>query len=182
MQTKKFRMTGITDYVFSKFSEEPVPKTEEQKSKSALAKVYVDDDGYLFIPSRQIKSSIKTAIDLADMKIRKSKIKAMKLIDQLVFIEPRDIHIMRGKKNLTADDVYLFDAPTKVTQGKMEKIVVVRNAAIKSGYELEFELRIFADNILDMSFLDEAIKNSELLSAIGGKRNQGFGKYEVLDQ
>lgn len=181
MQKKSFQIKGATDYVFSKFiPDSKVPKTDEAMTKSAMEQVYSTEKGELFIPARQIKGAMKTAINLADMKIAKSKLKAIKFIEQIVFVEPVEIPMMHGKKRLTTKDIFLFDSPTTVGSGGKQQMIMKRRAAVKAGYTLSFGVVILAENILDMSFIEAVIKNASILASIGAMRNHGYGKVETV--
>lgn len=182
MKTQKehFKINGYTKYFFSKFSNDKVPKTDDAMTRVAMNKVYQDEKGNLYIPGRQIKAAIKTAINLADMKLQKSKLKAIQLVDALVFISPENLLLKRAGKQITVKDVKMADIPTQTGIGMMKKtMTIVRNSYIDEGWELEFDIAILAENILDMGYVKDALNNAATLTAIGAKRNQGYGKFSV---
>lgn len=179
-QKKHFKIKGYTNYFFSKYSNDKVPKTEQAMTEVAMNRVYQESNGNLFIPSRQIKAAIKQAINLADMKLQKSKAKAIQLIDALVFVLPENIPIIKNGKPLTVKAIQMVDIPTQVGQGLKKTMTIVRNAYIDSGYELEFDISIVAENMIDMGYVQDALKNAAILTGIGAKRNHGNGKFEIL--
>lgn len=181
MKTQKehFKINGYTKYFFSKFSNDKVPKTEDAMTQVAMNRVYQDEEGHLYVPGRQIKAAIKTAINLADMKLQKSKSKAIQLVDALVFISPENLMLKRAGKQITVKDVKMVDIPTQTGMAMKKTMTIVRNAYIDEGWELEFDIAILAENILDMGYVKDALNNAAILTAIGAKRNQGYGKFSV---
>jgi hypothetical protein len=61
-----------------------------------------------------------------------------------------------------------------------QQMIMKRRAAIKARFTLSFETVILAENLLDLGFVETAIKNASVISSIGAMRNHGYGKFEMV--
>lgn len=176
MQTKKFKIKG-ENYVFNNYHESKNPKTDEQLTAYAIGQVGIRD-GKLIIPGHQVKGAIKRAISLLDLKLGKSKAKGLNLVDSIVFVEPREIVPRTNGKPATAKDLVLVDQMTVVDGGGKRAMKKTRHAVLPK-WELEFEIKIFAD-VLDMKYIEDALAGAQLVCNLGGLRTRGYGKFEIV--
>lgn len=173
MDRIKVSVKGISPLVFSAPTKDKTPRTPEQEKQVALNKVRRTDAGELFITNDMIKGWLKCGVSMSKIKIEKSNKRALDLIDAIVFVEPEIIVVGNGKP-LTMDDVFIDEYPMVVQGGPMRWN---RSAYVKE-WEAVFEI-IFHPTI-SKGFIEEGIASASLLCGVGGRRNRGFGKVEVL--
>jgi len=171
MYQVKSEIKGIAPYFFSRPTQDKTPKGEAQEKKVALNRVYCN--GHLHIPARQIKGTIDSAVTLMNMKIEKSRLRATNLIRASLWVKPEEIFFV---PEMAMDDVELSQFHTIVDQGKMRWNY---QAFIKSEWGLKFEMTF--PEFLEPEFVKEALENAGAYCGIGGRRNHGNGRFEVVE-
>ncbi len=171
MYKVKAEIKGIAPYFFSRPTQDKTPKGEAQEMKVAMNRVYCN--GHLHIPARQIKGTILNAIDTMNMKIERSKTRAKNLVLSALWVKPEDIFF---EPEMNLDDIQTDKFHTMVDQGKMRWNI---QAFIKGDWSLKFEMT-FPD-FFESSFIKEALENAGAYCGIGGRRNHGNGRFEVVE-
>lgn len=174
MITKEFKIKGIIPYKFSRpFEAEKTPKTDAEKRANAIEGIY-QTNTMLFVPPRQIKAVILTGVRLCNIKIEKSMKRAADLIKALCYIEPAEIPLESGKKQLIVSDVQLVKVPCKTKTGEM---IWKYDAIIPPGWSCRFKISVH--EMLEMKVIERALKEGGFLMGIGGGRPD-HGRFEVL--
>jgi len=175
MQTVKCEIKGLRPYFFSKPTEDKTPRTDAAAIKVAKNRVYFN--GNLFAPSRQIKWSMITAVEMAKMQIQRSTKRAKDLMKTtLLTVSPNELYF---KPKMTMNNVQVGKIWTNLDMGKGK---FVHCAYIDLPWGLEFDLLV--GEMFEPDWIKEALENAGILACIGGKRpdNGAFEvvRYEVL--
>jgi hypothetical protein len=176
MQTKKFRIKGHTAYAFNQYFESKNPRTDQQLTEHANGQIS-RENGVLCVPGHQIKGAIKNAIRLLDIKLGKSKAKGLDFISSVVFIEPKMIPMTVKGKQLSDKAIGYIDQMTQVGMANKPMIKKTRHAIVEN-WEIEFEVKIFAD-VMDMKYIEDCLAGAQLVCNLGGLRTRGYGKFEI---
>lgn len=162
---------GITDYFFSRPTQDKTPKGDAQEKKVALNRVYCN--GHLHIPARQVKGAILGAVTLMNMKIERSRLRATNLIMASLWVRPDEIFF---EPEMNMDDVELDKFHTMVENGKMRWNY---QTFITKDWGLKFEMTF--PEFLETDFIKEALENAGAYCGFGGRRNHGNGRFDVVN-
>lgn len=136
------------------------------------------EDGTPIMFDYQVKGFFKDACGMLSRVTTTEckKIKAYKkVIDGLIFIEPRQIPIYTDK------EIDICQRPLRAQTAQGERVALASSEAIASGATMEFTIRTLQDSLVPM--IKECLDYG-MLRGLGQWRNSGKGKftYEIIEE
>jgi len=172
MITATCEITGISNYVFSKPTQDTTPKSDADSIKVAKNRVYKNEKSKkLFIPNSQIKATIFAACVLNRIKIEKSMQVAKALIKSTLKVYPEEIYF---KPDLKMSDIIIMKYPLVLKSGPL---IWTHAAYIEPGWKLSFTIAF--SEIFGEGLMKELLETAGILCGIGGMRGQENGRSEV---
>ena len=172
MEKVQCHIKGETYYYCNQMWQGPLPKTKQQKVKAADASVYLNDDGHVCIPSRQIKGCIKQAISLGKMKYDGSMVRAIQLVQAAVWVEPLDLLVIKPEIELGDTELKNHNVMTD-----KQKIIESTFRRVRLPWELSFILTI---ELIEPDFVKGALAFGCLYCGFGGRRQDKNGRSELI--
>lgn len=136
------------------------------------------EDGTPIMFDYQVKGFFKDACGMLSRVTTTEckKIKAYKkVIDGLLFVEPRQIPIHTDK------EIGICQRPLRAQTAQGERVALASSEAIASGATMEFTIRTLQDSLVPM--IKECLDYG-MLRGLGQWRNSGKGKftYEIIEE
>ena len=169
------------DYIASKAPQpeladeemETVPVIDENK----LGTGFHRDDGGPFLYDYNVKGFFKDAAGmLRRVKGSKSsKLKAYKkLIDGLVFVKPRRIHLHIP----AGSEISILERPLRASTPQGERVALARSEVAPAGTWIEFDVLLLDDGLEPV--LREWLEYGQL-RGLGQWRNAGYGRFRIAE-
>ena len=169
MKRIDIEIKGISPFFFGKPTEDKAPKTEEQKIKVAMNKVYCN--GTLYAPGRVVNASMIRAISMLELKMGRSLQRPKDLVKNGVFVDPVEMHFLPA---MTMEDIEIVKRWTGTGMGSG----IWTKHAIINEWGLIFEMRYWP--ALEATYLKTALEGAGFLCGLGSRLGDGNGRFEIV--
>jgi len=137
---------------------------------------HTDPDGHPFLYNYMIRGFFKDACGMLrrSKETRSSKITAYKkIIDGLVFVYPRHIHLHMPKGLVTG----ILERPLRAQTPQGERVALSKSESAPIGTKIKFRIKVIDTKTIDLEQLEEWLDYGQD-RGLGQWRNGGYGTFE----
>ena len=184
MRKKEVRVKGIgKGYIFNKKHKDQIssPKTQAQLLENAWLCVHMSAGGELFIPGRQFVGAMIKALRMCEMKLNGSMDRAERFYASAVNAFPNNgvpsefiPFIDKKGKPLKKKSIQIYDDFIYKDLGKSNHKIWTFIPEWYCDFIISYPERI------EEGFIMESLENAAIFCGVGGLRNRGYGRFEIL--
>ncbi len=196
-ETRKFRITGITEILGSLPASEEVytqyiaSKAPDTPAEDETDLVQMEEKGLtvfarkpggneLILLDYQIKGFLKEAVN--NLKADNGVGAGRKKIDNFVFVSPRHIPLIRNGQPVIDEDER-FERPLRAQTMQGERVALASSELVRDPWEIEIEITLLDNNSTKASkaVTWETITSAldyGFLKGLGQWRNGGYGRFK----
>lgn len=171
MEKIEFELESVCPLKMDRWQDGLQPKSPEEYKKQAEHKIYVDEKGYISIPSTALKSCLKWASsEIADNQKKYSGKKMRQSISAQVFFQPNYLRILPETKK---HDGIVEDVVTRGVSDKVTRVTTYR--PIINKWKLKGQIAYIG---LSPDFLKQALELAGFKYGLLSHRPE-FGRFII---